>query len=441
MRMAHRHRVVGSTLALCSFLAVAGGTSVASAATITASSPSFAHVSAAVSSAVAGDTVVVPMGTATWSSTLSISKGITLKGAGIDKTVITSGIGDKFTAMLYFNPANSSSRFRLTGFTFNGNWSSTCLMLGAGVSGQNGTRVDSNKFTSCSQYAIRWAGENYGLADHNQFVDNYLGVQILGSDWNSWENYPLLPGTSSSPYFEDNTFTYTGARTSLAFILESGQGGRYVFRHNKVEVLSSAVSGSTLEIFDAHGNQDPVTSAYRPNGNRGTLGIEVYDNVINVRASHRLLNLRGGEAKVFNNVITQAGGSGTYIGMTEYDGWSYHFLSTYPGYDPVKNAFFWNNKVNGSELTPILYSPSEDSFFIKENRDWWRPAFGTAAGRPSTCTTGAYYSSTDTETLFKCQATNSWTTVYAPYQYPHPLAVGGSVPTAPAAPTGVRIVR
>lgn len=79
--------------------------------------------------------------------------------------------------------------------------------------------------------------------------------------------------------------------------------------------------------------------------------------------------------------------------------------------------------------------------------------FGTLANRPSTCTAGpggTYYTSptgsygvayfaTDTNTLYVCTATNTWTAVYTPYTYPHPLdgnANQGSE-TAPAPPSGL----
>ena len=48
----------------------------AQATTISATSPSFAAVSAAISSAHNGDTVIVPAGTASWTSPLVITKGI-----------------------------------------------------------------------------------------------------------------------------------------------------------------------------------------------------------------------------------------------------------------------------------------------------------------------------------------------------------------------------
>jgi hypothetical protein len=65
------------------------------AATITAKSVSIADVSSAIASARDGDTVAVPAGTASWTSGLAITKGITLQGAGNDKTVILDDLPRK----------------------------------------------------------------------------------------------------------------------------------------------------------------------------------------------------------------------------------------------------------------------------------------------------------------------------------------------------------
>jgi hypothetical protein len=78
---------------------------------------------------------------------------------------------------------------------------------------------------------------------------------------------------------------------------------------------------------------------------------------------------------------------------------------------------------------------------------------GLLSARPASCTTntaeyptgnhpGVGYWATDTNTLYVCTATNTWTAYYMPYTYPHPLTtssgnVGG---TAPSAPTGLQTV-
>jgi hypothetical protein len=83
---------------------------------------------------------------------------------------------------------------------------------------------------------------------------------------------------------------------------------------------------------------------------------------------------------------------------------------------------------------------------------------GTLASRPSTCTagpggtfgqspTGSYgvaYWATDANSgngeLYVCTSTNTWTAVYTPYAYPHPLVTGGTVESngnTPAAPTNL----
>jgi len=61
-------------------------------ATISAKSVSFGDVRSAVASPKDGDTVAVPAGFATWTSSLNITKNVTLQGAGAESTIIVDDV-------------------------------------------------------------------------------------------------------------------------------------------------------------------------------------------------------------------------------------------------------------------------------------------------------------------------------------------------------------
>ena len=103
------------------------------ATTINARSPSFADVATAVTTAQDGDTVSVPAGSATWTTALTISKGITLQGAtrittntsahpptyGISPDSASTVITTNVTVITAHVP--SGKIFRVSGFTFRQN--------------------------------------------------------------------------------------------------------------------------------------------------------------------------------------------------------------------------------------------------------------------------------------------------------------------------------
>ena len=118
------------------------------AGTDTATSASYSDVSAAVSAAGSGDTVVVPEGTAIWDQPLLITRGIILHGAGMGKTVITGNITDKYGGVIKYEPENPSLNelFRVTGFTFDANNMSNVIYLtNRTIEIVNQIRVDHNE--------------------------------------------------------------------------------------------------------------------------------------------------------------------------------------------------------------------------------------------------------------------------------------------------------
>src|SRR2546428_159765 len=95
------------------------------AATINAASCSQANVNSAITSAVDGDTVTIPAGTCSWTTTLTITKGITLLGAGAGSTVLQDNVpkGDSNCqggGPLMDWTVNSPNTLRISGFTIQG---------------------------------------------------------------------------------------------------------------------------------------------------------------------------------------------------------------------------------------------------------------------------------------------------------------------------------
>lgn len=113
------------------------------------------------------------------------------------------------------------------------------------------------------------------------------------------------------------------------------------------------------------------------------------------------------------------------------------------------------NGSNGEVTANERGSELSMEYHLKENRDYYEydsgfdgasgVGMGTLAARPATCTTGtAYWASaqdyttiTDyvgndptTEidgTLYKCTDTDTWTAIFTPYTYPHPLRGDGDI--------------
>lgn len=453
------------------------------AATINASSCSQSAVQSAINSASAGDTVTVPTGNCSWSN-FTLTKKITLQGAGIGATVITGDV------------AFGSSGSRVTGFTFTGNPAFT--------SNGYGFRLDHNKIQSSTwqdvlkvrDYAPIISQMPHGLVDHNQFINgrvNMEGTPYIFSDDNGRNQNILwaLPfnfGGPNTVYIEDNTFELTYAGNFNA--IDANYGGSFVARYNTL------YDGLFIE---THSSQE--------GGNRSGKSFEVYGNIIDLRNNLSVTGgysyrMRGGTGFMFynrhignwgnpgiplDNVRSYASagfGGGLCNGSSPWDGnqnssgwpcrdqigrgpdnpqWTLSPVKTYA--QPSVPAYFWANKNSGiGEWPPFVISWSANH--IQANRDYYAyisPFNGTSgmgcgilSTRPTTCTVGTAYWATNqscsdissmvganhTEaisgTLYRCSATNTWTVHYQPYTYPHPLTQVGPN-TQLAAPTNLRV--
>lgn len=444
------------------------------------STPDYASVSACVSNASSGNTINVSAGSATWSSTLALpaSKGITLIGAGAASTVITL-IGD-IDAI-----CSAGKPHRISGFKFQNKTSGTAIAFSGTCSG---IRVDHNTFSSFSSavegIVIDWfragTGPIYGVIDHNTFSSpvNHRAVLMYGLGKN-WPSSPI--GTGNNVFIEDNTFDFGDITDGSAGsgCADANYGASFVWRNNT----------SRNCLLSIHGE-------YNDTG--GVPSVEVYNSSFATNGPSRfwpdgtrLVHHQGsGEFMIFKNVFAAASGkSDTAISLTYYRSASGYGTrcdgtqpvdgnrsptATYYGYPcyhqpgrrgdkTLSPIYVWNNQwsdtggvVNISVEDPFGSGTPSPFTHLKSDRDYFNyvgtgfngtsgTGMGPLANRPSTCTTssesggGVGYWATDTTTLYRCSATNTWVAHYRPYAYPHPLTQTGN-PVALSAPSGLRIV-
>ncbi len=401
--------------------------STAPAQSRTTTSLSLADVRKAIGNANAGDTVVMPEGSATWDGQLIITKAINLIGAGIDKTIITSRYSSPGGAVLseaqwliVYRPADSSKDepVRLSGFSLD------CAGRCYGIFLSNPTtnaltkvRVDHTKITNTT-HANCIYGPIYGEADNNEW-HGYLVTTIFSLDESIWSKFTFRPGTADNFYFEDNTFYSTGS------VANAGWGGRYCFRYNTI-----IAENHLMSCWDAHGNMG--------HGNGySTQGVELYENVINAgKWMVIMFDHRGGRAIVFNNRLNCTVSAGTQIREEYFD--SANPPTASPDGEPQypSGSYYWSNYKNGTILfNPVIVGVLNYGGSIgtvpTENRDFWihKTAFdgtsgigvGILSARPQTGTTGVGYWATDVKKLFVWTGSNKWEEYYSPYTYPHPL--------------------
>jgi hypothetical protein len=315
----------------------------ASASTIHATSCSHADVSAAVASAQSGDTVIVPACSATWESNLIITKGLTLQGAGVGSTVITSNYtppnpgnpSDERNFLIAYKPASPelNEAFRLTGFTLDINNKCEGIQLrNTSATPVNKIRVDHNEILNVSMSggsarAIMITGTVYGVIDNNTFSGGNTNISSYGLNGTSWDNLTFNFGSADNIYYEDNTFIITNTPHA------AGAGGRYCARYNTYIHTNS--SAGLYPWYDMHGNQGIGQ-------NHATMGAEIYGNVVTMTYNNGvgMFDQRGGKAVIHNNKVVSTASSSAQA-REEYD--DSLNPTTNPQPQHISDSYYWNN--------------------------------------------------------------------------------------------------
>jgi len=260
----------------------------------------------ALSQAQNGDTVTLPPGTCTYTSTLNLTAAINLIAATQGTTIIDNV--DKSNCRDH--PAisidiPSALPWRLSGLTIQGSAPDKgfCSEYIDVKTNSHAFRIDHIKFNNMQSTGIKMDGDEWGVVDHNTFNGSHQrGVQVHHNSWgqigawgdNSWAQ-PDYAGTNQAVYVEDNTFNITNASGAGSVACE--KGCRVVVRHNNMPFMGN------------HGTD----SSQRE---RSMRHFEVYSNNFNDNGSAvgQGFQVRGGTGVFFNNSFT-ATQAGSYGGL------------------------------------------------------------------------------------------------------------------------------
>jgi hypothetical protein len=423
---------------LITCLSCLGGITAVFADTHTAASCSQTDVQAAINAAVDGDTVEIPEGTATWTSPVTCSnKEITIKGAGMTRTIITDGTS--VSQMPLVITGQEGKPFRITELCFFDTMNSETMDAAIDVYGTcKNWRIDHCRFEDLAA-AIRIGGNagnafTYGLIDRCTFyfhkdVNGVESAIFVGCDNEPAWDRPLTLGTSNAVYVEDCYFNFINpaSNSGNTNAIHAEHGARVVFRHNRLN--------TKIEIFGS------CTA-----GTRGAVSCEIYNNELfgeGVRIVWVAMGIQGGTGVVFNNTIVNAIYSVNPFILYEYRSCDYDNCwgsvlnvrcdgtSLLDGNLPGMMGWPCRDQVGRGPQTEVV---SEQTVQRSEPVYEWNNTFNGAnlnftLHDEGNCTTQPYI--TDHIKDGRDYYTDTVRTDYTPYQYPHPLALSDINDTTP----------
>jgi hypothetical protein len=269
-----------------------------------------------------GDTITLPPGVFSWTTSVSITKGITLKGqtnitgAGTantvidDRTIILDNVVPRGQNQFIVKATMSSSNqsFRLTGVTFTFDTQTTVSASRGAVQFFANVQNKQMRMDHCHLDQLRITrglgvfGWCLGVADHNMLKrrTDIGGTEafLIGHDkWNndpegfgnaSWADYPWY-GTDKFFFIEDNTIEF-GTAT------DTTNGSRWVLRHNYILNCNTGDHG-TEGLFA-----------------RGQRCKEIYNNEFHWTITHGgAVGTRSGTCLVHDNLSTGTNSTNPYI--------------------------------------------------------------------------------------------------------------------------------
>ncbi len=385
--------------------------------TIDAASCSESAVQTAISNASSGYTVVIPSGTCTWTSELSITTPITLTGTGTPNsgsgttgaatpsTIIIDNGGSSNPLML-FEPSYGSPDVRLSMLAIDPYSTSTALTDPIWIEGACAAggcpyvRIDNLTFGLNTYWSEGGNGSNaeagilaenvFGVVDHNTIgsiatpannfelfnaqLGSYLGIGQYGD--NSWVQ-PDSFGGANNLYAENNLdydagyLPMTDAEQDSEFAIRGGS--RVVARDNVLHQGSGNTGGYGL--FQDHGTDSGGRA-------RGSREAEVYDNFIYCDGTTTNCSgvdgaLRSGTGLFFGNSFTSALGSGPWVSLALYRNdtasWS-PFSPNCGGFDP------WDNNDNASVSSVYTITSTSTGAINDTSAGWTAGQFAPVAG-------------------------------------------------------------
>jgi hypothetical protein len=426
----------------------------ASGATITAVSANQPDVLAAYNAAAAGDTIVIPAGTATWTNGIGISKSVTIQGAGIGQTILKRPAGTPplwSGAFFSIGSLPSDVPVRITGIEFDSTiytQTYTTIIIyiqhrttGGASFDYTQIRIDHCKFNR-GKRQIWWEGRVFGVVDHCTLVDHgESGIHVRGdgdADFARAKSQGIVFGTLRAVFIEDCNFIFDAnapVGIGLGGSTDSDYAGVSVWRHNTFDYTAFADTSADGP-FDFHGNLGYWSQGGDFNFT-GTLQTEIYNNTIKLWHPYRAMYIRAGRMIVANNTYTSINGSSyAMVSMTEEEANGTGNVcspgrTVWPAEENINNSFFFGNTMNGQpqQAGNFVCWDSPSATFIQVNRDYWLKAPDSTTvtnyPNPSSPPSAANYPFGVIGAQSPCGPVTSWT----PAAYPHPLVTGGATGT------------